>query len=119
MPLFCSICQNLLTVSTTADSFLFKCNKCERTEQPSDTDSLRYEDVSGINFTIYGAILRNAGKDPVNPKVAKKCTCGNLTARQVRLGSEMKLINTCIKCNEQWIDGTREAENEVEPVSEK
>ena len=104
MSLFCKSCNNLLIVSTTADLFHFKCVKCELVEVPSDADSLRYEEVSGTNFTIYGSILRNAGLDPVNPKVEKKCTCGNSIVRQVRLGSEMRLINTCTKCNKQWID---------------
>jgi len=113
MPLFCRLCNNLLVVDTTADSFNFKCTKCEHIEQPSDSDSLRFEEVIGTNFTIYGSILRNAGKDPVNPKVSKLCKCGNKTARQVRLGNEMRLINTCIKCGEQWLDGTVEMENET------
>ena len=112
MPLFCRICNNLLIVSTTADSFHFKCVKCEHIEEHTEADTLRYEEENGTNFTIFGSILRNAGLDPVNPKVAKQCKCGNKTARQVRLGSEMRLINTCIKCGEQWLDGTRENENE-------
>ncbi len=110
MPLFCSICSNLMVVSTTADTFLFKCNKCETTEEPTDKDSLRYEDVSGINLVVYKAILLNAGKDSVNPKVKKQCECGNDKVRQVRLGSEMKLINTCIDCGKQWLDGTKETD---------
>lgn len=106
MPLFCEICSNLLTVSTTSDSFLFVCNKCFTTVTPTEKDSLRYEDVAGTDLVIYKAILLNAGQDPVNPKVRKSCACGYKIARQVRLGREMKLINTCIKCNKQWIDGT-------------
>jgi DNA-directed RNA polymerase subunit M/transcription elongation factor TFIIS len=114
MPLFCRICNNLMVVDTTADTFNFKCSKCFRVEDSQSEDSLRYEEASGINFTSYGAILRNAGRDPVNPKVAKSCNkCGSKIARQVRLGNEMRLINTCIKCGEQWLDGTRETENEI------
>jgi DNA-directed RNA polymerase subunit M/transcription elongation factor TFIIS len=114
MPLFCTSCNNLLVVSTTMDSFYFKCNKCEKIEQPNELDSLRYEDVSGTNYSTHGTILRNAANDPVNPKVAKLCNnCGNKTARQIRLGNDMRIINTCIKCNEQWIDGTRDNENNV------
>jgi DNA-directed RNA polymerase subunit M/transcription elongation factor TFIIS len=106
MPLFCSNCSNLLLVVTTSDQFHFKCSKCETTEEPNVSDSLRFEDVSGTNLGGYKDILLVAGRDPVNPKVDKSCSCGHNRARQVRLGKEMKLINTCIKCNNQWLEGT-------------
>lgn len=106
MPLFCPICNNLLVVTTSADDFHFTCMKCHSTEKPTSADTLRYEEVSGTNLVVFKSILLNAGKDPVNPKVKKQCKCGYDTVRQVRLGTEMKLINTCIKCNEQWLEGT-------------
>jgi DNA-directed RNA polymerase subunit M/transcription elongation factor TFIIS len=104
MPLFCSTCNNLLLQITTADEFHFKCAKCETIEEPTDKDSLRYEDVKGTNLTVYREILLTSGKDSVNPIVEKTCKCGHNRVRQVRLGQEMKLINTCIKCNEQWLE---------------
>jgi DNA-directed RNA polymerase subunit M/transcription elongation factor TFIIS len=97
-----------MTVSTPYDTFLFKCNKCENIEIPNNNDTLRYENVSGTNLVVYKSILLNAGKDPANPKVKKNCECGNDIVTQVRLGNELKLINTCIKCNKQWVDGTKE-----------
>jgi DNA-directed RNA polymerase subunit M/transcription elongation factor TFIIS len=97
-------------VSTTYDSFLFKCNKCANIEIPKDSDTLRYENVTGTNLVVYKSILLNAGKDPVNPKVKKNCSCGNNIVTQVRLGNELKLINTCINCNNQWVDGTQETD---------
>jgi DNA-directed RNA polymerase subunit M/transcription elongation factor TFIIS len=106
MSLFCKYCNNLLIPVTTSDTLHFKCAQCAHTEEPSDEDTLRFEEVSGINFGVYKEILLTAGKDPVNPKVVKKCTCGSSRVRQVRLGREMKLINTCIKCNKQWQEGT-------------
>ena len=110
MSLFCKICSNLMFVSTTYDTFLFKCNKCENTEIPTELDTLRYENVTGTNLVVYKSILLNAGKDPVNPKVKKNCECGNNIVTQVRLGSELKLINTCVKCNKQWVDGTKDTD---------
>ena len=110
MPLFCSTCLNLMEIVTSSDSFVFRCNKCEKTEIPNDKDSLRYEMNTGTNLVVYKSILSKAGKDPVNPKVKKICDCGYDKARQVRLGSEMKLINTCIECNRQWLDGTKETD---------
>jgi DNA-directed RNA polymerase subunit M/transcription elongation factor TFIIS len=110
MPLFCTKCSNLLTISTTADSFLFVCSKCGTVETTNEKDSLRYEDVTGTDLIIYKAILLNAGQDPVNPKVKKQCTCGYKIVKQVRLGRELKLINTCTKCNKQWLDGTLETD---------
>ncbi len=108
MPLFCSTCRNLMAITTTADSFKYQCRKCMHFEMPSARDTLVYENVVGTNLTIYKPILYNAGKDPVNPKVYRMCKCGNKFARQVRLGSEMRLINTCTECSDQWLDGTRE-----------
>lgn len=82
-------------------------------ESPSDKDTLVHEDVSGTNLTIYKSILYNAGKDPVNPKVRRPCKCGNQFARQVRLGNELKLINTCTVCGDQWLDGTRDSDSDT------
>jgi len=118
MPLFCPVCQNLMIIATTADEFMYQCTKCMTQEKPSDKDSLVYENVTGTNLIIYKSILHNAGRDPVNPIVFRKCKCGSNTARQVRLGNEMKLINTCIKCSDQWLDGTRDVDN-VQGASEK
>jgi len=110
MPLFCKICHNLMIISTTVESFIYQCEKCKITETPSAEDTLVYEDVSGTNLVIYNSILANAGRDQVNPKIRRKCKCGSDLCRQVRLGDEMKLINTCIKCSDQWLDGTRESD---------
>ncbi len=99
-----------MTIATTADEFHYQCSKCMTFEKPSDKDTLVYEDVTGTNLIIYKSILKNAGLDPVNPKVFRKCKCGSRFAKQVRLGSEMKLINTCVLCAEQWLDGTRDTD---------
>ncbi len=106
MSLFCDNCHNLLIMVTTADTFNFKCNKCELTKEPNEYDYKVYESVSGTNLDIFRSLLAYAGKDPVNPKVNKKCKCGNNIVKQVRLGNEMKLVNTCVKCDKQWLDGT-------------
>jgi DNA-directed RNA polymerase subunit M/transcription elongation factor TFIIS len=108
MPRFCEVCNNLLSVIATADAFSYKCIKCQRSYQPSHDDSLRYEDTKGTNLIVYKPILKNAGRDPVNPKVRKTCTkCKNTVVRQVRLGDDMRLINICAneKCCKQWIEG--------------
>jgi DNA-directed RNA polymerase subunit M/transcription elongation factor TFIIS len=106
MPLFCQICNNLLSVIATSDEFYFKCISCQSIYQPDEKDSLRYENIKGTNLIIYKTILQNAGRDPVNPKVKKNCTtCKNDIVRQVRLGEDMRLINICTKCGKQWIEG--------------
>lgn len=99
-----------MTIATTADEFHYQCNKCMTVEKPANKDTLVFEDVTGTNLIIYKSILKNAGRDPVNPKVLRKCSCGSKFAKQVRLGNEMKLINTCIACGEQWLDGTRDTD---------
>jgi len=105
MSLFCKKCNNLLIVETTSESFKFKCNKCELYETPTAYDTLRYEDITGDDLIVFKSILLTASDDPVNPKVEKKCKCGYDRVRQVRLGNEMKLINSCIKCKNQWLEG--------------
>lgn len=117
--LFCPECQNLLIDITTSDSFILTCPNCHIQVQPDEKASLRYEDVSGTNLVVFRSLLQNAGKDPLNPKVYKKCKCGSTLARQVRLGDEMRLINTCIKCNEQWLDGTKETDEDGDPDLEQ
>lgn len=106
MPLFCSACSNLLMVITRADSFYFNCSNCHQTYMPDESDTLRYEEINNSKFLNYKTILQNAGRDPMNPKVKKECSCGSDVVRQVRLGEDMKLINTCINCNKQWLEGT-------------
>jgi DNA-directed RNA polymerase subunit M/transcription elongation factor TFIIS len=102
---FCSTCSNLMITLSTSDTFLFKCVKCEKIQEPSAEDSLILEDKNKVDIVVFKSVLQNAGKDPVNPKVEKKCEkCNYSIVRQVRLGSEMKLVNTCISCNNQWID---------------
>lgn len=104
MVIFCKYCKNLLLVNTIDNVLKFECNSCHSKYDSSAEDSLRYEDTKGGNIMIFNKILQNAGKDPANPKVYKKCSrCQYEIAKQVRLGDEMKLINTCINCNYQWI----------------
>lgn len=104
--LFCQECLNLLSVITTSDELFLKCIKCQKITLTGPKDSLRYEDIKGTNLVIYKTILQNAGKDPVNPKVKKDCKkCKNDIVKQVRLGSDMRLINICTNCNEQWLEG--------------
>jgi hypothetical protein len=73
--------------------------------QPTVEDTLRYEDVKGANIVASKTILQNMNRDPCNPKVYRNCpTCKHPLARQVRVGEDMRLINACIKCNNQWLD---------------
>lgn len=109
MPLFCEVCNNLLSKISTADTFYFNCVKCKSNYKPTDNDSLRYESTHDTNIAVYNIILQNARKDPVNPKVNKKCKkCDNNIVKQVRLTDDMRLINVCTECNEQWLENTIE-----------
>jgi DNA-directed RNA polymerase subunit M/transcription elongation factor TFIIS len=107
MSLFCTTCHTLLTVVTSTDMFYFKCIKCQKNYEPNDTDTLHYVEESKTNFASYKQILKNASRDPANPKVLLDCTkCDSKYVKQVRLGESKKLINCCIKCNNQWIEGS-------------
>jgi len=91
---------------TTTDEFYYKCVKCQIKIDINDEDTLRFEESKGMNLIIYQTILQNAARDPLNPKVKKQCKfCKNNILRQVRLGEDMRLINICPECNEQWIEG--------------
>jgi len=106
MPLFCTICNNLLSGVSRADNFYFECVSCKEIYKPTAVDTLRHEQIKGTDLVTFKTILQNANRDPVNPKVKKKCTkCDSKYVKQVRLGDDMRLINCCIKCNERWIEG--------------
>lgn len=102
---FCRQCNNLLVEITGPTKCYFKCINCNIFYESNIHDSLRYDNSKDSNLAIYKTILKNAGKDPVNPKIIKKCiSCSNDILKQVRLGEDMRLINTCIACDKQWID---------------
>lgn len=102
--LFCSTCNNLLNIITSSSSFYFKCDRCAKNYEPTDDDSLRFDQTKETDFLIYKSILRNAGKDPVNPKYNEKChKCENSIVKRVMLGNEMRLISVCTKCSTQWV----------------
>ena len=101
--LFCNICSNILEI-ITYDKLKFRCIFCTNEYDAEDDDSLLYEENQSENFIYYDKLLNNAKKDPMNPKAYVKCEkCKNDIVKQVRIGPYMKLINTCIKCNHQFI----------------
>lgn len=105
MLLFCTSCNNLLSLVTTASDASYHCTECNLYIPLSDNDSLIHEEVSGDNLIVFRSILATAADDPVNPKVVKVCDkCGGDRARQIQLGSEMKLVNSCLTCRHQWLE---------------
>ena len=99
MSLFCDNCNNLLTIVTSPDNLYSKCMKCAELYDYKIEQTMMYESEEKTDFTIYRNILLEAGNDRTNPKVKKKCNkCSYNLMRQVRLGSDMRLINICIKC---------------------
>ena len=105
MPLFCEKCENLLSVITTASKFYFYCISCAQSYPHKEVDTLCLEQIKGTNVSISKTILQHANEDPVGPKIFKKChKCNYHIVRQVRLDEDMRLINACVKCNEQWLE---------------
>lgn len=102
---FCDNCHNLLDINTTNDELTFKCLTCYVVYKSEDDDSLRYEETQGGNLIIFQTILNKAMKDPVNLKAHVACPkCKYHTAKRVRLGTELRLINICEECGFQWIE---------------
>lgn len=103
MSLFCKSCNNLMQDVTKADDLKFQCITCGKYEMPAPSDTLRYTSHVGISLAQYKEILTTAGDDPLNPLVELACSCGHNRIRQIRLGAELQLINTCVKCKKQWL----------------
>jgi DNA-directed RNA polymerase subunit M/transcription elongation factor TFIIS len=102
---FCENCNNLLEVTNTNDELLFKCMSCFSTYKSEPDDTLRYEETKTGNLIIFQTILNKASKDDMNIREFIACPkCKYNKAKRVRLGSELRLINICEKCNFQWIE---------------
>lgn len=107
MKYFCDNCHNLLYVNTSNNILTFNCMMCYSVYSSENDDSLRYEETQSGNLVIFKTILNNARKDPVNLKAHVTCPkCKYHTAKRVRLGAEMRLINICEddKCGFQWLE---------------
>ena len=101
---FCQYCNNLLQPNTHGEKLTFECKSCYSIYPSQPKDTLRYEEIKGGNILIYDKILAGAAHDPLNPKIYLICPqCSNNLAKQIRLGDDMRLINTCLKCNYQWM----------------
>jgi DNA-directed RNA polymerase subunit M/transcription elongation factor TFIIS len=101
--MFCRICSTLLTVDAVNDQLRFVCMSCHSHYEAADDDSLRYEEVKGSDIAIFSKILEKIAEDPTNPKVFRECVvpkCGSKIAKYVRLGDEMKMVYSCVKCRD-------------------
>jgi DNA-directed RNA polymerase, subunit M/Transcription elongation factor TFIIS len=99
--LYCEICSNLLGVDIVNDTLIFICASCQSRYEAQDDDSLRYEEVKGSDIAIFQKILEKIADDPANPKVFRDCKkCKHNIAKYVRLGEEMKLVYSCVKCKD-------------------
>jgi DNA-directed RNA polymerase subunit M/transcription elongation factor TFIIS len=104
MKYFCDNCNNLLDINTNNDELTFKCMTCFTTYKSEPDDSLRYEETQSGNLIIFQTILNEAVNDSANLKEYVTCPkCKHNLAKSVRLGSELRLIHICIKCEFQWI----------------
>lgn len=102
--LYCDTCNNLLIINTFDDVLKFECMSCRTTYPSMPDDTLRYEETKDQNIMIHSKLLEKAVDDPVNPKVYKSCPkCKNTVAKIIRLGNDMKIIYTCVKCKHQWV----------------
>ena len=102
--MFCTVCSNLLTVDIVNDNLIFICLACQSRYESTDEDSLRYEEVKGSDIQIFKKILEKIADDPANPKMFRDCPvkdkCDGKIAKYVRLGEDMKMVYSCLKCEE-------------------
>ena len=103
MARFCKTCNNLMQDVTKADDLKFQCITCGKYELPGPRDTLCHTSHVGISLAQFKEILSTAGDDPLNPLIELVCSCGHNRVRQIRLGVDMQLINTCVKCKKQWL----------------
>lgn len=95
---FCAKCHNILTTIINNDIMKKKCF-CGEIVPANDSDTLVYQETYTNNLYVFRNVIRNASRDPTNLKVQNKCRkCGHNFARQVRIGDNMTLITSCIKC---------------------
>lgn len=100
---FCTSCNNVLYMVTRPDSFTYYCNTCAKTYVPEDRDTMLYDYNKNTDTSIHRNLLYYAGRDPVNQKEFKICEgCGHNIATQIRIGDNMILVSTCVKCGNQW-----------------
>lgn len=107
MSKFCKICDNLLTAVYAHDELAFKCNICQIPYKSFPEDTLRHERVKESDVMIFDKIMDKAAKDPVTIKAKVDCInnkCDSKIVKQVRVGSDMKLYNICIKCEKRWVN---------------
>lgn len=107
---FCRICHSLLLKITTADMFIFRCDKCKIEVQPKPEDTILYESKNTNNLNTYAPLLYKATEDPLNPKVTdKKCKkCGHQVITQVVLPINMVKMNICDKCRNSWAESAED-----------
>jgi len=102
---FCSDCSNLLTVNSTADNLYNICIQCQKRFEIAPVNTLRFEETRGDDLAIYKTLFQYMAKDQTNPIVKKDCKCGHHLVRQMRMGTDMRLINACMKCGDKWLEG--------------
>jgi DNA-directed RNA polymerase subunit M/transcription elongation factor TFIIS len=100
---FCEVCNNVLDMNTRPDSLVYHCIPCSKSYELKAKDTLLYDNNKNTDTTIHRNILHSAGRDPTNQRVYKTCDkCNNTVATQIRIGDNMVLVNTCVKCGNQW-----------------
>ena len=101
---FCDTCNNLLQTDIMNDELVFKCMSCFSVYKSEPDDTLRYEESTNVNLSIFQTILNKSDRDAVCMRAFIECPkCKYNKAKCVRVGSDMKLIYICEKCRFQWI----------------
>lgn len=111
---FCPNCNNLLVKVSSPDSLHYQCSKCINKLPPGKIDTILHQTTKAINLLAHSKILKNAGKDPTNPKIKVTChnkKCNSKRAAQVRLRN-MSLINVCCTCGTPWLHSLDQNDDE-------
>lgn len=99
----CNSCKNLLVTIASNSNLIFKCHTCDIERKPNAVDSLRFSDIKGTAIRGHKILLKHAGRDPTNLKMIRSCPkCNYKYARSIRMGKDLQLVHTCIKCAHHW-----------------
>lgn len=104
---FCPSCNSLLEKAIIRDVLMFRCNKNCSSEYPATDEDVLMDrgrgESTAEDIRSFHVLLRNASKDPTNPRDNIECPkCKFTPVAYVRLSGSLHKVYTCAKCKHVW-----------------